>query len=378
MNRPIKILDLRDSPWVDGPGRTVLETAAALDRTQYVVLVGGFCSDKIGDSIYLTEARNRSLNVQPIVDRNALGWKIIPQILAAIDEHRVDILHTHDFRSNLAGLFCAWRRDLPVIATCHGWIANNMKGRIFKYFDMKLLTLFEQVVTVNEVMKKQLIASGTSVRKVEVIPNALIIDDWGPATGDKRFRRDLGVADTTRLLVNVGRLSAEKGQALLLDAVASIRTENPDICLVFVGIGPEENSLRAKASALGLANIVNFAGYRSNMSEVYDSADVVVQSSFTEGMPNVILESLMMQTPVIATDVGGTGEIIEHGVTGYLITPRSEQQLVNGILDFLQNESSHNEMARRGRNAVMENFNHDARVRRFAHLYSSLASNSIG
>ncbi len=374
MTKPINILDLRDSPWVDGPGRTVLDTAASLDNERHNVVIGGFCSADIDENIYLGEARKRSLDTQPIIETNALDFKIVGQILAAIDEHRINIVHTHDFRSNLAGLYCARRRGLPVIATCHGWIANNLKGSAKRYIDIKLLSRFDQIVTVSELMKTQLVSRGISARKIEVIVNSLVINNFEPAADDKRFRQELGVADTTCLVLNVGRLSREKGQALLLNAVARVRAQEPEVCLVFVGIGPEEQALKKRASTLGLADNVIFAGYRSDMTKVYNSADLVIQSSFTEGMPNVILESLLMQTPVVATDVGGTAEIVEHGVTGHLVVPNSEQSIVDGIQDFLSNETKHRKMAARGHDLVLERFDHKSRAIRFQKLYSHTLS----
>ena len=372
MTRQIRILDLRDSPWVDGPGRTVLQTAELLDRKRFSVVVGGFCNGTMQESEYLSDAERRSLEVQPIYESRALDYRIVGQIMSALDRHRIDIVHAHDFRSNLVGLYCARRKGIPIVATCHGWIANDLKGHLKKRLDVRLLSRFDRVVAVSQRIKDQLSKGGINSHRVKLIVNALVVEDFQPDASDKEFRHRIGLADETPLSVNVGRLSAEKGQDLLLRALAEVRRSVSDIFLVFVGIGPEEQALRSSAEMLGLSDVVRFAGYCSDMQAVYNSADLVVQSSLTEGMPNVILESLLMQTPVIATSVGGTTEIVEHGKNGYLVEPNSVGMLADGILDFLRNETIHNELALRGCKHVKEHFNHVARVRRTAELYSSI------
>jgi glycosyltransferase involved in cell wall biosynthesis len=105
------------------------------------------------------------------------------------------------------------------------------------------------------------------------------------------------------------------------------------------------------------------------MTLVYNDLDLVVQSSFTEGMPNVILESLLMEVPVIATDVGGTIEVVSHGETGILIEPGNLTGIVQAINDFIENRQHMIEMAKRGREDVKKRFNHADRVKKLEEVY---------
>ena len=358
---------------MDGPGRTILETAECLDRSRFEVIVGGFRSGEQRTTTYLDEARRRGLPIQEIAERRAFDPVALQSIVRIVKDERIKIIHTHDFRTDLMGLVAARRCGVPVISTCHGWIANNFKGKLYKFVDLRLLRRFDHVVAVSELMKQQLAASGVSESRLVAIPNALIVDDFQPDSGDQLFRSELGVPSETELLVSIGRLSPEKGHEVLLQALASLRDTNPDFVLAIVGIGPEEARIRALSDNLGLGSQVRFVGFRSDMTAVYNSADVVVQSSFTEGMPNVVLESLLMETPVVATRVGGTNEIVEHGVNGFLVPPHSIEKLLFGLRDFFANTAQHVAMASRGRRAVLERFNHADRVRRVAELYSDVA-----
>ena len=369
LTTPITVLDLRDSPWVDGPGRTILETAESIDSRRVKIIIAGFSTAQGGTDAYLGEARKRGLPVRPIIERKALDWRVIEQVLRVIDEYKVDVLHTHDFRSDLVGLICASRRKIPIVTTCHGWISNDLKGRVYTWVDKSVLRYFDHIVTVSGAIKRQLLNAGLPDSKVEVIPNALKVDDFVVDKEDRRFRNKLDIPDHWKIIANIGRLSEEKGQVLLLRAFADACQVQKNICLVFVGIGPEERRLEELAMNLNIEDRVYFAGFQENMNAVYNSVNLVVQSSFTEGMPNVVLESLLMETPVVATDVGGTAEIIVHNESGYLMEPNSHEEILSGILNFLNSESDFTRMARRGRTHVKDNFDNKNRVKRLESMY---------
>ena len=135
----------------------------------------------------------------------------------------------------------------------------------------------------------------------------------------------------------------------------------------------QQDYLQQLVDELGIADHVVFAGYRKDMRDLYNSLDLVVQSSYTEGMPNVILESLLMQVPVVATDVGGTAEVVQHEQSGILIEANNLQQLVNGMQDYLDNPRRHADLVAAGREYVARNFDHNRRVARLMDVYEQVA-----
>lgn len=371
-HKPLRILDLRDSPWVDGPGRTILQTASMVNSARCEIIVGAFYGDTHGEHAYISEAKKRGLTILPVLESSAFDRKISKQIIEAIRVHSIDILHTHDFRSDLFGLWCAKRTGIPVISTCHGWIANNTKGKIYTNIDKLALRYFNRIITVSEYMRKQLIGTGFISDKIEVVPNALVIEDYQVNKHDHAFRHELGINSDTLLIGNIGRLSEEKGQDIFLYAAHELLKKYDNLHFALIGIGSQEESLRALVSELGIQDRISFCGYRSDMLSIYNSLDLVVQSSYTEGMPNVILESLLMETPVVATDVGGTGEIVEHMKSGLLIKSAALDELVWAIEDFMNNSAKHKMMAIVGQTYVKNNFNHASRVNHITEIYEDL------
>lgn len=377
-NRPLRILDLRDSPWVDGPGRTILQSASMVDPDRCEIIIGAFKNTAGDENAYLQGAIDRSLKTVPIAERSAFDRNVLSQINDAVERLSIDIIHTHDFRSDMFGLWSAKKTRVPVVSTCHGWIANSLKGRVYTAIDRFSLRFFNRVITVSELMRKQLIGYGIKDSKINVIQNALIIDEYMPDRTDQSFRSELGLDGNAKLIANIGRLSPEKGQEIFLHAAKELVSINRNLYFLLIGIGPQQAYLEALVNELGISGNVRFIGYRKDMNRIYNSLDLVVQSSSTEGMPNVILESLLMKVPVIATDVGGTSEVMQHNYSGLLIEPNNLDMLVTSVKQW--NEGAHQfaDMVERGREYVSSNFDHRLRVKRLMNVYDQVAGRSEG
>lgn len=370
------ILDLRDSPWVDGPGRTILDCAESLQQMGCRFVIGTFANAHGEESVYAAEARRRNLEVLILRESGQFDWRVFAQLLRAMKAIKVDIVHTHDLRSNVIGLLCARWHSKPVITTVHGWIANTTKRRVYRALDKMLLRFFDAIVAVSNRTKELIEKAWIAESRITVINNALKIEQYIPDKSDQSYRTELGVDGKTLLIANIGRLSPEKGHLEFLQAGKELLPKHPRIKFILIGVGPEQALLESFVSDNGMAKNVVFAGFRNDMKRIYNSLDLVVQSSYTEGMPNVVLESLLMNVPVIASDVGGTAEIIEHGKTGVLILPGQPAELAREIASFVANPVRHKTMARLGREVVIDRFNHQKRVEEFAALYSQLMARS--
>lgn len=368
---PLRVLQLRDSPWVDGPGRTILETALCIDRARVDYHVGVFVPNA-GRSHPLLEAlRCHGLPAREIVDDGRSVRSIATQVTAIADELDIEVLHTSELRSNLAGLMCRRDRPLRLVCTAHGWIANDLRGSLKVLLDRVLKRRFDHVILVSKAMRRRLPSWWLPDDRVSILRNAIVRTRFGSRLDFSR-RRTPARAGETRLL-NVGRLSPEKGQALLLQALAQLSPAHPGLSLTLAGIGPSAARLASQARELGVSDRVRFAGYVEGMAEVYANADVVVQSSVTEGLPNVILEAGYLGLPVVATDAGGTREVIEHGVTGWLVRPGSVQALAEGLSSYLKDPARFQLMAGAAAEKVEREFTFEARTAELERIYERLS-----
>lgn len=369
--RPVRVLHLRDSPWVDGPGRTILETATRLDRRRVDYHVGVFVGTPSSPHPLIDAMRLRGLPVHAIPDRGGIDGNLVDAIVELVDRLEIDILHTSEFRSNVLGLLCRRRRPIRLVSTAHGWITNDALGKAYTLFDRLLLRSFDHVILVSFAMRRRLPRWWIPAKRVSVLHNALATESYGREVSG-RPRRQPNPLGTVRIL-NVGRLSAEKGQVLLIRAVASLTKDYEGLRLAFAGVGPLDSELRHLAADLGVSERVEFLGYVSDMPSLYAETDLVVQSSYTEGLPNVVLETAYLGVPMVATDVGGTAEVIEHGISGWLIKPRSQPALEAGIRRFLEAPAFFLAMAGAARERVARDFSLATRTEAQMRIYLDIA-----
>jgi glycosyltransferase involved in cell wall biosynthesis len=363
------ILHLRDSPWVCGPGRTILESGVRINPERYGYFVGAFCRKGSSEFPLVQGALDRNLNVFPIYESHSYDPTILLQIRRIVQMEKIDIIHTHEVRSDAVGLTCAKLCRIPVVTTLHGWIANNIKGRVLTRLDKSVLRFFDHVIAVSDKIREAALLSGVKEDRVSVLHNALIIEDYCPNRKNREFRKEISVSDKCLLIGNIGRLSPEKGQADFIKAASLVLKERKDVKFVLIGKGDDEVGLKELTQELEITHEVIFAGYRDDMQNIYNSLDLVVQSSYTEGMPNVILESLAMEVPVIASDVGGTAEVVDNNETGLLMPPGKPEEIAEKILLFIHDRNMFGEMAKKGRRHVEANFNFDARTKKLSFIY---------
>ena len=369
---PIRVLHLRDSPWVDGPGRTILESGSHFDDKRVDYHVGVFVGTNAGAHPMIVAAKERAISIHPVPDSGGFNRLIVDSIVELVDRFDIQVLHTSDLRSSIYGLLARRRRpSVAIVCTAHGWIANTRRRRLMRLLDKALLRAFDRVIFVSHATRELVPRWWLPDDRSTILHNALPLATYGLAQGEHRR----AMPDPARrvVLLNVGRLSVEKGQDLLLSAVARLIEDYPGIHLRFAGIGPMEDRLRAQAADLGLASHVEFLGYVPDMPSMYAEADLVVQSALTEGLPNVILEAAFLRVPVVATDVGGTSEVIEHGRSGWLIKPGSVDALANGLQWFFANTHEANRMTTSARQRVMESFSFVSRTEKMTQLYIQLA-----
>jgi glycosyltransferase involved in cell wall biosynthesis len=169
-------------------------------------------------------------------------------------------------------------------------------------------------------------------------------------------------------------MRVRKGVEEFIRAVGRVRQAHADAHAVIVGEVDLDDGMQALVRGLGLENHLSLLGRRSDMPEVLSAFDIFVLPSHDEGMSNAILEAMAMEKPVVATDVGGTGEVVRHGRSGLLIPPKNPEALAAAINEMLGQPARAREMGRLGRRIVEDGFSAHAMVRQMERLYLDLAA----
>lgn len=171
----------------------------------------------------------------------------------------------------------------------------------------------------------------------------------------------------------VGRLSAIKGVPLLLDAFAAIRKTHPDARLTLVGDGPDRAALEARARQSGLGDSVRFSGYQpqEKVAELLAQADIFVLPSFAEGVPVVLMEAMASRVPVIASRVAGVPELVEDGVSGFLVPPGRLDNLTDRLGQLLSAPELCRRMGKAGRAKVVAEFDQEGEAKRLSERFET-------
>jgi glycosyltransferase involved in cell wall biosynthesis len=178
------------------------------------------------------------------------------------------------------------------------------------------------------------------------------------------------------IIGNLARLHRKNDQATLLRALALLEQREgmpPWRCRI-AGDGPEAAALASLAVELGVDNRITFEGHVTDPVAYLQGLDIYVQSSIAEGLPNAILEAMACGLPIVATDVGGTRELVEHGRTGWLVTPGNPHALADALAHMLANIDGGRRFGEAGRQLVEERFAIDRMIRDTEALLESLHS----
>lgn len=169
------------------------------------------------------------------------------------------------------------------------------------------------------------------VPPIEVLHEGIDVARVAGRAPDPAWRGGLGIQDSAPVVGTVSNLKAHKGLRHLLDAAALVRRTVPGIHFVIVGAGPEEAALRRRVRDLGLEGVVALAGWRRDAPDLVCGFDVFALASLHEGLPIALLEAMALGVPVVATSVGGTPEVVEDGVQGFLVPPGDPRALAQRI-----------------------------------------------
>ncbi|MCP9469234.1 MAG: glycosyltransferase [Nitrospira sp.] len=371
--KPVSILHLRDTYEIGGPGKTILETFRAIDRSRFQLHLGIFLRrGETPDSPFIKEAKRIGMPLHFITGFHQYDLRMALKINEVAKVEQIDIIHAHEVKSDGIAYLASRLRPVPIVTTLHGWIGNSLKGRLFIALDKRIARGFDRVIAVSRQIEQELLEAGVPQHKIRLLHNAIVVENYQRKGIRGILQEVVGRPVESPVIASVGRLSPEKGHADLVDAIALVKKSGHKVSLVLIGDGPERQSLLRQIEKLGLQDCVHLPGYVQAPQRLLEEVDLMVLPSHTEGLPNAALEALLMEVPVLATRVGGTPEVITDGETGRLVAPYSPSELADGILEFLALPESWKQMARRGKKMVETHFDFRARTRKLETIYEEV------
>jgi glycosyltransferase involved in cell wall biosynthesis len=377
-NRPAVVLDVRVVVGAGGgPEKTILNSPRFLESAGYHNLcVYLHPPGDAGVQTLRERARYYRAPFVSIPDRGPWDWRVVVELLNLCRRARVAIYHGHDYKSNLLGLLL-WRfHSMRLVTTLHGWVQNTTRTPLYYAIDRWTLPRYEQVLCVSTDLHAAALACGVPAERCFLVENGIDTEEYRRLRSVDEAKARFGVPPARVLIGAVGRLSAEKGFDLLIRAVNRLVRTGLDIELWIAGDGAERGQLKALASSLGCADRVRLLGYRNDTMELYHAMDVYALSSLREGLPNVLLEAMALEVPVVSTRIAGIPRLVTHGENGLLIAPGSEDELTNALATLLTSPDLRRRLASAARHTIETRFSFASRMDKVRGFYDQLLGRS--
>lgn len=259
------------------------------------------------------------------------------------------IIHAHWLYSGLVAGMLRKILEVPVVLTLRGSDMKLMHShRILWPAAMLSFALVDRVTSVSASLEGLARGMGLREDKIETIPNGVDFSLFSPAPMEQA-RALLGLPSDKRIILFVGNLTENKGLLPLLRAFQLVRQRRRDVLLTLVGHGPLQAELKQKALQYGLKDCALFAGpqVQSQLPFWYNSADLAVLPSFSEGRPNVVLEAMACGKPVVASDIPGIRELASEGSAVSLFRPGDSARMAEAILKVIKEPARENDQQMR-------------------------------
>jgi glycosyltransferase involved in cell wall biosynthesis len=368
----LKILLIYYEPRISGQTTHVLTLARFLNRDRYqltVVMPTQLQQCKL--AFLQTGAK-----VVPLPLRK-LFWPFssVIAVIRLIRDGKMDVVHIHSQEMGLTARPLVWLAG----ARCIFYTPQTIDIRqtrwnwLYIFFERGLAHITKIVISVNDVDRLRLYRWGIPSQKIKMIPNGIDVDAVNLKIDRHQLCSTLGIEMDKPLVMQVGRLSEQKNPLDFVEGAALVLRELPEVQFVLVGEGPLEREVTAHVRSLGLESKVHLVGWLPEASHLMAGADVVTLTSLWEGTPYSLLEAMANCKPVVTTSVNGCVEIVEDGVTGFLVPPKDPVAWAERVITLLSNQALAAAFGQQGRQRVQEKFSIQKMIHQLDILYSQMA-----
>jgi glycosyltransferase involved in cell wall biosynthesis len=349
---------------VGGAERALARLLARLDKDRYALTVACLYG---GDGPIADEIRALGIPVVDLGMTSKWRWDALWRLYRLLRRERPTILHTWMFHANLPGRVLGRLAGVPIVIS--GERTMGMERRWRYWLNRLTVPGADRVTCVSQQVADFAVNHiGISKEKVVIIPNGLQVPDAERLLGSRAARTELGLPVDQAVVGTVARLDPVKRLDVLLQALGSL----PDVYAVIIGEGPERARLMALCQGLGLTGRVRFPGQQGDVWPWLAAMDVFALSSDWEGMSNALLEAMAAGLPIIATEVGGTPDVVVDGVTGLLVPPGDPTALADALARLVRDPGLRRQMGQAGRERALRHFSLGRTVERTQNLYEQL------
>jgi len=306
--------------------------------------------------------------------RNRFDFSAVKKIADYLVTNKIDVIHTHGYKSDILGLLAARKAGIPCVSTPHGFgEINDAKLRLYKNIGCFSLRYFNAVAPLSQQLTAEIKALKIPEHKIVYIPNGVDISEIdrhieSDAPGNEDKHATPAVAAEPPTIGYIGRLAHGKAIHNMLNIFDSIWQSNPTYELKLIGDGPLRQSLETQAKSLDSRKNIHFLGFRHDRIELMKKFDLFLMTSVSEGIPRSLMEAMALNIPIAAYDIPGINELLTHNDTA-LLAPLNDTDKLSEHCKMLLND---NELAARLTESARNHLTKTHSAESMAHSYQSL------
>lgn len=369
-SRKIRTLQLGSPTGLYGAERWILALVNNIDRVEIDPEVAVILDDPSLNADLCIQAQKLGIRATVFEAHGKFNWSAVRQVRTHILKHRIDILHTHGYKTDVLGLLATFRTDCKIITTPHGWSTNaGVKLKIYETLDRVAYLFFDAIVPLSEDLYDGLQSFSSLRSKVRLIPNGIDLSEIDEVSN---IAHDIcrWKNDGCFVIGYIGQLIPRKGVDILLKAVAELESTNWRLAIVGDGHAQAELSRLARDSGLG--DRVSFYGFRRDRLSFLKGCDIFVLPSRLEGVPRCVMEAMACNVPIVASDIPGCRDLVKHGTTGLLFRPDCADELREMVMRLLSDGALRAQLASSARRTVEEEWSAATMAKRYLALYGEL------
>ena len=359
--------------FVGGPEKQILTHLVQLEKLGHSVVLISY-QEQGGKSLY-DFALKHGIDCRLIPAEKRKMLSALFGLKEIIKSTKADIVCAHGFKSCFLMVLLRYWIGCKFIAFSRGWTTENLKVRLYNLIDKIFVRRANKIVAVSRSQGILLKQSGINADKIKVIENCETLStlEGEDQSTKKSIIKELGLAEDSKLILVAGRLSPEKNPLNALRAfIDGVSEKVPCAHLVFAGDGPLRNELEDLTNKSSCKDRVHYLGFRTDIYNIIKHSYLVAIPSMSEGMPNILIESMVLGFPVVATKVGGIPDVITNEESGMLVESNDSNELADAMSKVLLEEDTAKKLVRNANDLISKRFDATKQTSTLLSLYESV------
>ena len=355
-----------------GPEKTILNSPRFIRKHGYDAHVVYLCPpDPVIQESLRTRAEKQQCPLTLIEDHGIRDFSVVSKLIQFCRREKIELFQAHDYKSNAIGLIARRFHKMHMATMLHGWTDTTGRMPLYIAIDKRCLPWYEKLICVSEDLVEECRKLRIPDRKIHLVHNGIDLATFTRTIPRQEAKRELGAPTDEPMIGMVCRLSPEKGIVEAIAMISRLNALGKRVHLWVAGDGPYRPEIEKEIAKNNLPSQVKLLGQLADTRVFYQAMDAFLLNSIREGLPNVVLEAMALEVPVVATRVAGVPRLIYPDKTGWLIEPGDQQALDNSVLESIYGSAIDDRVAQ-ARRLIEDEFSFTQRMQRVADIYDSL------